>query len=104
METKNATEVGIESSEEMESKVTKENIINTILSVSSTVEPETEPEIEVLKFAMKKYCSIRETLFNDLKTKCELEIGSALYEKLNPVLTARPYNSFSARSQNNFAH
>lgn len=45
----------------------KENNVDKIRMVSPAAEAEAEPEVEVLKSAMSKYCFLRDTSFNNLE-------------------------------------
>lgn len=60
----------------MEREEKREIIVNRILTGSSFAEPKAGPEVEVVKYAMKKYCFIRDSSFNNLGDEYELDTGS----------------------------
>lgn len=60
-----------ENIEEMESKMKKEDNVNTIPKGSGAAESEPGPRAEVLESAMGKYCFIPDSSFNDLNDEYE---------------------------------
>lgn len=68
MGTDKTKEIGPENGEEMERDVKEENIVDKTPMGSSAAGLEAGPEIDILKSAMNKYCSIPDSSLNDLKT------------------------------------
>lgn len=102
--TENTNEVRTKNIEEMEKEVKEDSIVDTAPTGSGAAQPEAEPEIEMLRSAMEKYCFVRDTLFNDLEDKYELDTRSVLTEEANLVLAHPRYSICSARGQPNSAH
>lgn len=78
------------------------NFFDTILTRSSTENPNAGPEVAVLQSARDKCGFIRNTLSNDLGDGYELDIVSVLIEK-SMVLADSRYITRSARYQSNSA-
>lgn len=83
----------------MKRKLKEKKIVHKTSACSGAAEPEAGPEIEVLKPALKKQCSFRNTSFNDFEDGYELESGSVFTKKVNLVLADPHYRICSARGQ-----
>lgn len=112
VETDSIKDVGKERSKEMEAenieKVEKrmknESTVGTISTSSGTADPDAEPEVELLNFAMKKYCFIPDTLFNEPEDDYGLKKSSGFTKKVSLLPGGPPYNTLSARGQSISAH
>lgn len=99
VEAENAKDVGTRISEETKREVKKKSIVNMIPGGSRAAEAVVGPKVELFRSAKKKYCFIRDTSFNDLRDKYELEAGSVLTEKTGIILAGPPYSTRSAQCQ-----
>lgn len=79
-------------------------IVDTTYMGSAPVEPKAGPEVEVLHSAMKSYCSIKDTSFNDLGGEHGPEAGCVLAEKVNLALADTLCNTRGGRAQLDSAH
>lgn len=61
-------------------------------------------EVKILRSAIKMYCFIMHTLFNNLEDEYSLETGAALTKKGALVLASPLYSTHSAGSQSKPAH
>lgn len=95
----NAKELGTGSSEELERKVKKKDIVDTIFAGSGAAEQESGPKVEKLKSTMKKDCLFRDTLLDDPKDEYGLETSFFLTGNMNRVLADPPSKTRSARYQ-----
>lgn len=66
VDTEKATEVGAGNSDEAAMEMQEKDIVETTPTGFGATKMEAGPEVEVVKFAMKNYCFIRDTFFNDL--------------------------------------
>lgn len=71
---------------------------------SGAAKAEAEPETEMFRSALSKYCFIRCTPFKDLKDEYKLEIASVLTGNMNLVLADLLDTRRKARDQSGFAH
>lgn len=82
VETEKRKKVRTGKSKEVEMEAEEKRIVDTAPTGSDAASPKAEPDKEVLKSAMKKYCFIWDTSFIDLKDECELETASVINEKV----------------------
>lgn len=102
--TKKNKEMKIENTANLERKLKENAFVDTTATGFGAVEPKTESQVKVLKSAIRKYCLIRDSSFNDLKDDCILQTGSVLTENVNLVLASPPYNSRRAQGRSRPAY
>lgn len=89
---------------EIRRELKKENNVHKTSTGLGAAKEGAGPKLEVLKSAVKNYCFIRDTLFNDLQEECELDVGFLLTENMNLSLVCPSYKARSARGQSGCAH
>lgn len=93
-----------ENSEEVKREMKEKNTVDLISTGSGAAKPDAEPEVEMLKYAMKKYAYVQKILFNDFKDEYKPETGSFPTSKVNLSAADPPYSTCSARAWPNSAH
>lgn len=73
-----------------ESAAKVDKVIVATQALSGTLQPEAESGFQVVEVAKKEYRKVKETFFNEPEDLRELKKGSALHQKVNPVLADSP--------------
>lgn len=92
-------EARTENSAELQREMKKKKTFDTTLTDSEAVEPEQDPEVEVLKSVVRKHCLVRDSSVNDLEKEYVHETGSGLTQKGNMILVSPPCSTGGARGE-----
>lgn len=101
-ETRTSFDEGLKGAAESVAKV--KNLIGVTLAAFGTLQPEAELAFQVFKAAMREYCVVKDTSFNELENLHDLETGSALHQNTTLVLADTRDSTCSAQGQMNYAH
>lgn len=88
---------GVRAASEIVAK--RDDVIGVPPAASNAPQPEAKSAFKVLKIAIREYCFLRYTSFNEAEKLRELEMGSALHCNVNLVLAEPLYSIRSARGQ-----
>lgn len=78
--------------------------IDVTQMASGTLQPEAQSATQMLMVAMREYCVVKDTSFNELEDLHKLEIGSTLHQNVNLLLADPLSNTRNARGQASSTH
>lgn len=81
-----------------------EEVTGATLAVSGSLKLESESIFQELKLATRDCCFFRSTVFTELRDLHELEMGSALHQKVSLVPADPSCRTCSSQGQNSYTH